>query len=475
MRMSNASALPIAQRRAIGDADRIRPLDTPGEAQDLLNWLHGECRTPSACNQGPRVAVIGGGISGLGAAWALRQGARPTLFESAARLGGHANTVDLSLDGVTHGVDTGFLVFNARTYPLLLTLFESLGVELAPSRMGFSVQHHELGLEWAGNDLSSVFAQRCRLFDASFLGMLAELARFNRLTTRIARAGHDAELDEPLQVFLDRHRFGAMFRQAYLLPMIACIWSCPADRMLHFPAGSLIRFCHNHGLLRIRHRPQWMTVRGGSREYVQKMRAQLPDVREGEPVRRVQRLSGGRVRLHRQNGCEDFDAVVLACHSDQALALLDRPTPDECAVLGAVRYQVNRAVLHLDAQMLPRRRRAWAAWNFEARTGDDARRPVCLHYLINELQPLPWKLPVIVSMNPLREPRHVQASFDYAHPVLDAAAARAQRRLDAIQGQGGVWYAGAWTRFGFHEDGLRSGLAVARALRRRFAQAWMSA
>jgi uncharacterized protein len=450
----------------------FRPRDTTAvdvaaraHAPELLRWLDERSGVRAA---GPRrrVAVVGGGISGMGAAWALQPDAAVTLFEADERLGGHANTVDVELNGVRHGVDTGFLVCNLRTYPLLLRLFGELGVELAESRMGFSVQHRGLGLEWAGSDLNGVFAQRRNLLRPEFLKMLLELLRFNQLTTQLAAAGDEAALQQPLEAFLAHHRFGAWFRDAYLLPMIACIWSCPTGQMLAFPVGTLIRFCHNHGLLQVNGRPQWLTVRGGSREYVQRLRARLTNVRQGEAVRGVQRLGAGQgVRLQLDGRHEDFDAVVLACHSDQALALLAEPTARERALLGAVRYQPNRAVLHLDASLLPKHQRAWAAWNFEAAPAVEAgQRPVCLHYLINHLQPLPWSQPVVVSMNPLREPQQVLQEFQYAHPVFDEGAMAAQRRLPEIQGQGGVWFAGAWTRYGFHEDGLLSGLSAAKQI-----------
>lgn len=434
-------------------------------AADLLRWL--DRGPPGLTRAAPRrVAVVGGGISGLGAAWALQGRAQVSVFEADARLGGHAHTVDVELDGVRHGVDTGFLVCNVRTYPLLLRLFGDLGVELAPSRMGFSVQHRGLGLEWAGKDLNSVFAQRRNLVRPAFLRMLADLLRFNHLATELAERGEDAALQQPLADFLRERGFSPWFRDAYLLPMIACIWSCPAEQMLDFPVGTLIRFCHNHGLLQVNDRPQWLTVRGGSREYVQRLRARLPDVREACAVRAVQRRAQGGARLWLDEGRhEDFDAVILACHSDQSLALLSDASVAERDLLGAIRYQRNRAVLHLDAALLPQRRSAWAAWNFET-DGQvrGAQRPVCLHYLINELQPLPWQRPVLVSMNPLREPQQVLREFDYAHPVFDEGAVAAQRRLPALQGQGDVWFAGAWTRYGFHEDGLLSGLVAAKAL-----------
>lgn len=414
-----------------------------------------------------RVAVVGAGISGLGCAWRLaRAGLDVTLFEADTRFGGHSNTVEVSLEGQSAGVDTGFLVFNRRTYPRLCGLFEELGVEVADSDMSFSVQMPRAGrkLEWSGSSVDTVFAQRRNLFDRRFIGMLADIARFNRLAT--AAVQHEAG---PLSLgdFLDLHGFGAPFRDWYLLPMAACIWSCPTAQMLAFPLSTFARFCHNHGLLQVTDRPQWRTVRGGSRHYVQRMLAQIPQRIAGTPVLSVQRMPMGGphpVRVRTSAGEQFFDEVVLACHSDQALALLGDADAMQRRVLESVGYQQNRAVLHTDASCLPRKRKAWAAWNYEGAGPGDPR--VCVHYLLNRLQPLPFRKPVLLSLNPLREPQGgtVLAQFDYAHPVFDQRAVDAQRWLPQAQGRGHVWLAGAWTGYGFHEDGLRSGLDVADAL-----------
>jgi len=423
-----------------------------------------------------RVAVIGSGISGLSVAHGLAEEARVTLFEAADWFGGHAHTVDIRLEGVRHGVDTGFLVFNQRTYPELIALFERLGVDSAPSEMSFSVQSPATGWEWCGSDLNGVFAQRRNLVSPRFLGMLRDVVRFNRLATAIALNHGDAALDQPIAEFLDQHAFGSDFREGYFLPMIGCVWSCPIEQMLHFPIGTMIRFCHNHGLIQLSNRPQWRTVRGGSRAYVMKMLASIPDARLATPVRSVRRLPPGDgtagVVVATDAGTERFDDVVLACHSDQALALLGDASTEERSVLGAISYHANRAVLHTDVSALPQRQRAWAAWNYE-RAADrrHERAGVCLHYLINRLQPLPWKTPVIVSLNPLRPIRAdaVLGEWDYSHPVFDRSAVRAQAGVPALQGRSHVWFAGAWTRYGFHEDGLMSGLAVLAGLRARWA------
>ena len=421
-----------------------------------------------------KVAIVGSGISGLAAAHRLSGHAHLTLFEAGDYFGGHTHTVDITLptpQGRTRwGVDTGFLVFNERTYPNLIALLAELQVVTAPSDMSFSVQvpgaRGGAPLEWSGNNLATVFAQKRNLLSPRFWGMLSDLLRFNRLCTQLAEQGRDAEMAEPLQSFLDRNNFGKAFRDWYFLPMLGCIWSCPTDQMLQFPVATMIRFCHNHGLLQVNDRPQWHTVVGGARHYVEKIVANIDDARLNTPVQRIERDSAG-VTLHSARGSERFDHVVLAAHSDQALAMLAEPSASEAQVLGAIRYQPNLAVLHTDTSVLPARTAAWAAWNYE-RAGDSAQESsrVCLHYLLNKLQPLPFAQPIVESLNPVRPiARHkILAEFDYSHPVFDLAAIAAQKRVPELQGQQHTWYCGAWTGYGFHEDGLKSGLAAADAL-----------
>lgn len=423
-----------------------------------------------------RIAIVGSGISGLAVAHRLAPLAQVTLFEAGSHFGGHTHTVDVTLPGphgpASCGVDTGFLVFNHRTYPQLVRLFDELQVETVASDMSFSVQEPGVGLEWSGCNLDTVFAQRTNLLKPRFWGMLRDILRFNRLTTALAQAGREIQLAEPIGDFLDRHRFGSAFRDWYFLPMMACIWSCPTDQMLRFPVGTMIRFCHNHGLLQVLDRPQWYTVRGGARHYVQKILDGVADARLNTPVRRIERPVGGAVRVSTDHGTEHFDEVVLACHSDQALALLGDPTAEERAVLGAIAYHPNEAVLHTDTAVLPRRRKAWAAWNYERHVEPGRERAsVCLHYLIDRLQPLPFAQPVIVTLNPARQPRAdaVIGRYHYAHPVFDLAAVQAQRSVPNLQGRRATWFCGAWTGYGFHEDGLKSGLAVAEAVQRRLA------
>ena len=424
-----------------------------------------------------RVAVVGSGISGLAAAHALAGQAQVTLFEAGDHFGGHAHTVDVTLDGVTHGVDTGFLVFNHRTYPNLVRLFGELQVETAASEMSFSVQVREAGLEWSGCNLGTVFSQRRNLLRPSFLRMLADLLRFNRLATGIAERNAEHELTEAIGDFLARQGFSAAFRDWYFLPMIGCIWSCPTDQMLRFPIATMIRFCHNHGLIQVTNRPQWHTVRGGAKHYVAKLLRAIPDARLRTPVRRINRLPPGLgsagVMVATDQGRERFDDVVLACHSDHSLALLADATPAERSVLGGIRYHPNRAVLHTDTAVLPKRKRAWAAWNYaRACNSGSEQAGVCLHYLINRLQPLPWAQPVVVSLNPdpalPPDPDKVIGAYHYSHPVFDLAALQAQQQLPALQGAARTWFCGAWTRYGFHEDGLSSALDVVARLREQW-------
>ena len=418
----------------------------------------------------PNIAIVGSGISGLAAAHALQGQANITLYEAASYFGGHTHTVDVSLPGaqglVTHGVDTGFLVFNERTYPHLIKLLADLNVETAKSDMSFSVQVPKAGgqsLEWSGASLSSVFVQRKNLFSAKFLRMLRDILRFNRITTQMANSNAEAAMKQPLQDFLTDQKFSNEFRDWYFLPMMGCIWSCPTDQMLQFPVATMIRFCYNHGLIQVTNRPQWWTVKGGAKHYVEKIIARIADKRLNTPVRQIVRDAAG-VHVSTDRGTERFDKLVLATHSDQSLAMLQTPSQAEQQVLSAIRYQPNRAVLHTDTSVLPQNKMAWAAWNYErAEQSSRESNTVCLHYLLNMLQPLPFAQSVLVSLNPINAiaRQHIMAEFDYAHPVFDLAAVRAQGQVASLQGQQNTHFCGAWMGYGFHEDGLKSGLQAA--------------
>ena len=411
-----------------------------------------------------RIAVVGSGIAGLASAWLLGSRYDVTLFEAADRLGGHSNTVEVGIDGVSHPVDTGFLVFNERTYPNLIALFALLGVDSVETEMSFSVSLRSPELEWAGSNLASVFGDKRNLLRPAFWRMLSDILRFNRESTAwlLAHPGGDIALGD----FLAAGGYSAAFADWYLLPMAAAIWSCPTGRMRDMPLAPFVRFCANHGLLQIVDRPVWRTVRGGSREYVRRLASQLDDIRLACPVHAVTRDRGG-LRVSHAQGSDHYDQVVMACHSDQARRILGFTASDaQRAILEAVAYQPNRALLHTDAALLPRRPGLWSAWNYLAGEAAAGSRPVGVSYLINKLQPVPFSTPLIVTLNPPQEPApdKVLASFDYAHPIFDAAAVAAQQRLPGVQGENGIWLAGAWSGYGFHEDGLKSALQVANGL-----------
>lgn len=412
-----------------------------------------------------RIAVIGTGISGLSAAWLLRGRHHVTVYEKDGRLGGHANTRVVDHDGVTIPVDTGFIVYNEVNYPHLTRLFASLGVATDESNMSFSVSAGDGRLEWAGESLRTVFAQKRNLARPRFLGMLRDILRFNRDAAADLAAGRLEGLS--LGDYLARGAFGDAFRRDYLLPMGAAIWSTPAADMMAFPAASFIRFFANHALLRgLDDRHQWRTVRGGSRAYVEAIARDLGGaVRLSCPAARIERDAFGATVIDATGNRERYDAVVLATHADQALALLDRPDDEERRILGAFRYTDNLAVLHRDAGQMPRRRAVWSSWNYltgKGHTGDT----VALTYWMNRLQNIDPARPLFVSLNPFRPIREelVFATDHYRHPMFDAGAIAAQRALPKIQGRDRVWFAGSYAGNGFHEDGLAAGIAAASGL-----------
>lgn len=404
-----------------------------------------------------KIAVAGAGISGLAAAWLLAGRHDVTLFEAETRLGGHSHTV--LANGVP--IDTGFIVYNEPAYPNLTALFGHLGVATQPSDMSFSVSLDSGRLEYAGSNLAGLFAQPGNLLRPRFWSMLRGIARFYREAPQALHQLGEARLDD----YLRTAGFSAAFYEDHLYPMIAAIWSSPAGQAGALPAASFIRFCENHGLLQINGRPLWRTVTGGSREYVARLRADFSGrVATGRPLAAVREIPGGVELRDAAGTTERFDEVVLAMHAGDALRLLEDATPDEQALLGAFRYTTNEALLHTDARLMPRRRAAWAAWNYAAgRTPDD---PVAVTYWMNPLQNLQGNTNYFVTLNPLAEPDPARLVHrqSYEHPVFDVPALRAQKQLWNLQGVKRRWFCGAYFGAGFHEDGLQAGLAVAEAL-----------
>ncbi|MEP6660334.1 MAG: FAD-dependent oxidoreductase [Acidimicrobiales bacterium] len=433
-----------------------------------------------------KIAIVGTGISGLVAAHRLHPDHQVTLFEADSRIGGHANTVDITVDGVRHAVDTGFIVYNERNYPGFSSLLRELGVATQPTEMSFSVADIRTGLEYRGSNLNTLFAQRRNIYRPSFLRLMAEIARFNRAARALvageqawrgadrlaqpASPGHVAAEEESLEEFVKRGRYSAAFVSLFLVPFGASIWSADPETFTRFPVRAYARFMHNHGLLGIGARPAWRTVTGGARRYVQALTASFSDrIRFSSPVHKIvtrSNAAGERVvELLTDQGPESFDRIVIAAHSDQALGMLADASVAERSILGAIGYQRNIATLHTDDRLLPVNLRARASWNYAI---DANSRRATVTYWMNSLQSIESTRPLLVTLNrsDAIDARAVHAEFDYDHPVFNAAAIAAQRRRHEIQGRRGIYFAGAYWGYGFHEDGVQSGIEVAEAIGR---------
>ena len=413
-----------------------------------------------------KIAVIGSGIAGLGAAYLLSRAYDVAVFEKNGYAGGHSNTVDApTADGGSIPVDTGFIVYNERTYPNLTGLFDHLGVARIRTDMSFAVSADRGRLEYGGSDLGTLFAQKRNILNPRFYLMIRDILRFYKEAPELLADGGCADIT--LKQFLRRGGYSPAFVDDHLLPMAAAIWSCPVGAMGAFPAASVIRFFDNHGLLRVENRPQWWTVKNGSRAYVERIRAALTRTIATETgVVAVTRQDGGVIIRTTDGRARRFDHAVLACHGDEAHGLLSDRTPKEAAILSQFVYQKNRAILHGDPRQMPVRRKVWSSWNYLGNHGAGREeKRVSVTYWMNRLQSLDAAPALFVTLNPI-EPiaeDRVVAAFDYDHPVFDQGAMGAQRRLPEIQGQGGVWYCGSYCGHGFHEDGLGAAVAVARA------------
>ncbi|MFK0386601.1 NAD(P)/FAD-dependent oxidoreductase [Agrobacterium sp. NPDC090273] len=412
--------------------------------------------------RGLKIAVIGTGISGLSAAWLLSKRHQVTVFEAASRIGGHSNTVDFESVSGPVSVDTGFIVYNEVTYPNLTALFKELDVPTTASNMSFAVSLNEGAFEYAGGTRFGLFAQKSNLLRPRFWNMLADLLRFYRDAPGDLPEMGNMSIDE----YLTRHRYGSAFRDDHLYPMAAAIWSTPAMDVGRYPAAQFVKFCHNHGLLLLRNRPQWRTVTGGSREYVRRITTGFSDrIRLSTRVTEIRRTPDGIAITDGFGRRHQFDDVVIATHADQALEMLSDATHAEKNILGAFSYTKNRAVLHTDAELMPKRRAAWSSWNYVTHTNNTNRQPT-ITYWMNRLQPLGHAPETFVTLNPVREPsaQSVVCEEIYDHPVFDEHTERAQRHLWALQGYRNTWFCGAYFGSGFHEDGIQAGLAVAEDL-----------
>jgi predicted NAD/FAD-binding protein len=419
---------------------------------------------PVAQDSRLKIAVVGTGISGLSAAWLLNQRHEVTVYERSDRIGGHSNTVMAAIGGVEIPVDTGFIVFNRATYPNLVALFEHLSVATSPTEMSLAVSLDDSELEYSGTGLGGLFAQPGNALRPRFWSMLRDLVRFYRQATRDV----DLLTDETISLgeYLATNRYGEAFRDDHLLPMASAIWSAAPHEILAFPVATFIRFHLNHGLLQLTRRPVWQTVEGGSTVYVQRLVQSFAHrIRLNTGVTAVQRIANGVQVTDSNGGSQRFDHVVLATHANQALAAIVDPSAEQAELLGAFRYSRNLAVLHSDPSFMPRRRAAWSSWNYKGyRSAPDG--VVGVTYWMNRLQNIGDSTQLFVTLNPPRPPHAgtLHHSEVYEHPIFDAAAIAAQRRLWSLQGKGGLWFCGAHFGAGFHEDGLQAGLAVAEQL-----------
>jgi predicted NAD/FAD-binding protein len=412
----------------------------------------------------PRIAVIGSGISGLSAAWLLRNSADIILYEADKRYGGHTHTYDVQELSTHVPIDTGFMVFNHENYPNLVKLFQHLDIGSYPTEMSFSVSLDDGDYEYAGSGINSLFGQRSNLLRPGHWRMLRDILRFNEAATlQLDLVNDSISIGE----FLDREKLGDEFRHHYLYPMAAAIWSCPRQAMHEFPAARFIRFFANHGLLSVNNHPQWYTVEGGSKSYLQRMLTDLgPRCRNNCKIETIERRENEVIVRVDGVGLK-YDQVILACHADQALALLKNPSSTETEALKAIPYQSNRVLLHTDRSLMPARKRVWSSWNFFGNTGaQDDSSAVSVTYWMNSLQRLNTQQDYFVSLNPGTEPaKHtIIEEFQYDHPMFGSTALTAQKLIGSIQGQQRTWFCGAWTGYGFHEDGLRSGMKVASML-----------
>ncbi|MBP7709463.1 MAG: FAD-dependent oxidoreductase [Rickettsiales bacterium] len=412
-----------------------------------------------------KIAVIGSGISGLSAAWLLSQKYDVTLFEKNATLGGHANTVDVEypngLGREKISVDTGFIVYNFRTYHHLKQLFEFLKIEICASTMSFGIKDYSSGLEYVGSDLSGVFAQKRNLLNPAFWLMIFDILKFNKNATKLVEEQSEIDDSLTLETFVNRLKLGKYFKEHYLFPMASAIWSCPVEQMKLYPAKTFLRFFYNHGLLTVTNQPQWYSVKNGSREYIKKLSASFADkIKLSTEITKCHQGTNGLTLEDRLGNKYEFDHVVFASHANETFKIISDKTPEETRILSKFKFSQNLAVLHRDENQMPKNKKAWASWVYLSAPQNTK---TSLSYWMNNLQAIEHKFPLFVTLNPIEEvdPAKVFGTFKYEHPIFDFDAIAAQEEIKTIQGKRNIWFAGAWLKYGFHEDGISSAIELA--------------
>ncbi|MFT6332222.1 MAG: putative NAD/FAD-binding protein [Lentimonas sp.] len=408
-----------------------------------------------------KIAIIGSGISGLSCAWLLNKKHEITLFEKNNYLGGHSNTASINYNGKKIAVDTGFIVFNYRTYPNLKDFFELLRVKVSKSNMSFGIKDLDNGFEYSGNNLAGLFAQKKNFFNFKFLKMLKDIVKFNKNAIKLIESGGDIK-DKTLNEFVDELKLGEYFKNYYLFPMAGAIWSCPLELIKGYPVKTFLHFFYNHGLLTVTNQPQWYTVDGGSKEYVKKVSESFNDkIKLGCNIVKSEKYGEKIILTDDKNKNYEFDHVIFASHADQTYKIISDKTKDEEEILSKVKYSKNIAVLHKDENQMPKNKKAWASWIYLSKQKENK---VSLSYWMNNLQNIDHSHPLFVTLNPIEKinKNDVFGEYEYEHPIFDSDAVNSQENLDTIQGQRNIWFCGAWTKYGFHEDGLNSAINVAQ-------------
>lgn len=409
-----------------------------------------------------KIAIIGSGISGLSCAWLLNKKHTITLFEKNDYLGGHSNTASIEYSNQKIDVDTGFIVFNFITYPNLKTFFELLRVKISKSNMSFGVRDLDNDFEYSGNNLAGLFAQKKNLFNFKFLKMLKDIVKFNKNAIKLIKNGKDLK-NITLNDFINSLNLSEYFKNYYLFPMAGAIWSCPLDLIKNYPAKTFLQFFYNHGLLTITNQPQWYTVNGGSKEYVKKISESFNDkINLGCNIIQSSKLGDKIILTDDKNRNYEFDHVIFATHADQTYGIISDKTKDEEKILSNIKYSKNIAILHKDKSQMPKNQKSWASWIYLSKRKQNK---VSLSYWMNNLQNINHSYPLFVTLNPISkiEQKDIFGEYQYEHPIFDNNAIEAQENLDIIQGKRNIWFCGAWTKYGFHEDGLNSAINVAKA------------